>query len=195
MKPEDFDQAEMPFGEPSSPEKEAWRKLFDQPAPLTLEEVQASLRELDAALERIYPAIAHGDVELVLNVVRDYPRVIDEADELFQRAIACNQYGVLDALLEAGLPAACINESGITPLMEAATAGHLEMVRRLLQAGADPNVLPEHHDRKIAPDAYGESAFFFALCLGDRALIDLLAPVTQPAVRSLAHQAHRRRQE
>jgi ankyrin repeat protein len=186
----------LPFGGPSSPAREAWRKLFGEPPPPTPAELEAQQRALDAALERVYPAIETGDVGLVLRVLHECPCLAQlfHADGLLRYAIECDQYGVLEALLGAGIPADTIDESGTTPLMDAAASGRLETARRLLQAGADPNVLPEQYDRKIDPDAYGHSALFFALCRAGREMVDLLVPVTRAEVRELAQEAHRREQ-
>jgi ankyrin repeat protein len=180
----------LPFGQPASPALEAWRKLFGEPMPSTIEDVDQWQRELDDARECVYPAIANGDIQQVLKFLRACPSLTLESDELLRQAIESDQTAVREALLDAGIPATCINESGITPLMNAATEGRLTIARRLLQAGADPNVLPEHWDRKIDPEFYGESALFQALCRGDEAMIDLLSRVTEPAIRELSYHAH-----
>ena len=188
---------ELPFGQPDSPARTAWRKLFGEPPPPTREEVETWWRAIDAVLERAYSAITNGDVEQVLRILQECPDLIQHypGSELLRYAIECNQYGALEALLGAGVPADCIDELGSTALMDAAMAGRLEMARRLLQAGADPNVLPEHYDRKIDPEVFGRSALFFALCRDDRAMVDLLSPATRQEVRALAHQAHHRWQQ
>jgi ankyrin repeat protein len=54
-----------------------------------------------------------------------------------------------------------------TPLRNAAAAGHIEIVRLLLQSGADPN-LPEEH---IAPRGH---ALHSAVCNGHREIVELL---------------------
>jgi hypothetical protein len=192
-----MDRHELPFGEPASPAREAWRKLFGEPPPPSPEELEARQRELDAALERVYPAVAAGDAESVVRALHESPSLAStsEADGLLRYAIECDQLAVVEALLGAGIPADTIDESGNTPLIHAAALGRLAIARRLLQGGADPNVLPEHHDRKINPDDYGHSALFFALRGIDLAMIDLLTPATLPEVRELAWEALRRRQQ
>jgi hypothetical protein len=192
-----MDWQELPFGQPESPAREAWRRLFGEPPPPTPEELEEQQRRIDAALERVYPAVEAGDVPLVLGILQKCPSLGQPffADALLRYAIECNQYGVLDALLGAGIPADLIDELGTTPLMAAACAGRLKMARRLLQAGADPNILPEHHYRKVDPDDYGHCALFFALCRADQAMVDLLTPVTRPEFRELAHEGFRRRQQ
>jgi hypothetical protein len=186
-----------PFGEAWSPARDAWRKLFGEPLPPTPEEWQARQRELDAAVERAYPAIEAGDARAVLRALHECPCLTlpAVADGLLRYAIACDQDAVLEALLGAGIPADSIDESGATPLMEAAARGRLEMARRLLRAGADPDVLPEDYYHKLGPDDAGRSALFFALCRADGPLVDLLAAATRPEVRALAREAHRRWQE
>jgi hypothetical protein len=192
-----MDRHEWPFGEPASPAREAWRKLFGEPPPPSPEEFEARQRELDAALERVYPAAAAGDVESVLLTLQECPSLGSPffADALLRYAIECDQLAVVEALLGAGIPPDTIDELGTTPLMDAAALGRLAIARRLLQGGADANVLPEHYDRKIDPDDYGRSALYFALCRADQAMVDLLTPATLPEVRELAREAHRRRQQ
>ena len=188
MEPESADEWEVPFGEPESPARRAWRKLFGEAPPPTPAEVEAWRYEFDAALERACPLIASGQVQPLLAILQDCPGLAQSlhGDALLRYAIECDRYDVLDALLCVGIRQDRIDENGTTPLMDAAAAGRLEMVCRLLQAGADPNVLPEDHDRKIDREFYGEGHFFFALCRDDRALVALLSAVTRPKVRERA---------
>jgi len=197
MESEHAGEREMPFGEPESPARDAWRKLFDGPTRPTAREIEAWRREIDAAMERADLAIERCDIDQLLQILRDCPAFSQSpsADDLLRHVIKGNQHEALDALLQSGIPADLIDEGGTTPLMDAAGEGRLEMARRLLEAGADPNVLPEHHSRKIDPEAYGMCALYFALCRDDRAMMDLLSPVTRPEVRALAYQAHQRWQE
>ena len=50
------------------------------------------------------------------------------------------RYDVFDQLLIAGAQVNTVNFGGHTPLMQAARNGAVEQARRLLSAGADPNI-------------------------------------------------------
>src|SRR5580704_1192513 len=73
MEPENTGDHELPFEEPELPARDAWRKLIGEPPRLTCEEVEAWRREIDSALERVYPAIASGKVEQALGFLQDCP--------------------------------------------------------------------------------------------------------------------------
>ncbi|KAJ9605133.1 hypothetical protein H2200_010523 [Cladophialophora chaetospira] len=53
---------------------------------------------------------------------------------------------VFDLLISGGADIHLATKSGVTPLMVAAQRGHTWLVRRLLQAGADPNAQPSPED-------------------------------------------------
>ena len=78
---------------------------------------------------------------------------------------------MVDALLRAGAKAAAGNRYGVTPLYLAAVNGNADMIRRLLDAGADPNSV----------DAGGETALMTAARTGN------------PAALRAAHRARRAR--
>jgi ankyrin repeat protein len=67
------------------------------------------------------------------------------------------------------------DESGWTYLMYAAIRGDLDMVRLLVEAGADPDALPEEVARDLDYDQYGWTAQRHAAALGHWAVVDFLA--------------------
>ena len=103
------------------------------------------------------------------------------------RAAELGRAGAVAALLEAVVPPDLINGSGGTPLMAAASNGHAEVARLLLEAGADPDILVEDHGRGGDPEVVGRCALFFALVKGHQELVDLLEQVTHPEVCALAY--------
>ncbi|AMV25599.1 Ankyrin repeat protein [Gemmata sp. SH-PL17] len=142
-------------------------------------------------LERAYAAVDARDPAGVIAAVTGHPRFASTfwSLPLLQYAIESGAVGVVGALLGAGVPADAVDELGATPLMIAAAVGNIEIVRLLLDDGADPNVLPEQHDRDVDPGRCGRSALYEALIRGHRAVIDLLTPVTRSDIRSLADEA------
>ena len=76
------------------------------------------------------------------------------------------------------------DESGRTPLWMASRTGGDVIVRRLVEAGGDPNVLPEDIDSEA--ELRGESPLFYAALHGDEELVAYLWPRTRPEVRSVA---------
>ena len=95
--------------------------------------------QIDDAMERAYPAIASGNVQQLLLILRDCPALAQSPSaDLVRYAIERDQFDVLDALLQAGIPADRIDEMGTTALMDAAATGHLEMGAGCFRPGLTP---------------------------------------------------------
>src|SRR5262245_41049982 len=56
-------------------------------------------------------------------------------------AVHADRLDIVEALLRAGAKAAAADRYGVTPLYLAAVNGNAEMIRRLIDAGVDPNVV------------------------------------------------------
>jgi hypothetical protein len=70
------------------------------------------------------------------------------------------------------------DESGWTYLMYAAIRGDLDMVRLLVEAGADPNAVPEDVARNLDIEQHGWTAKRHAAAQGYWDVSDYLAPLT-----------------
>jgi uncharacterized protein len=60
------------------------------------------------------------------------------------RAVGMNQLPIAEKLLQAGADVNGLGRYGWTPLIEAAFWGRVDMVRLLLDKGADPDIKAEH---------------------------------------------------
>ena len=97
--------------------------------------------------ERIYEAVARGRVSEVQVLVSDDPHRASERDAFgttpLHWACVLGQSEAGAALLVPGVAVNLADDDGVTPLMECArhctTAGHVQLVRALLSAGADPS--------------------------------------------------------
>jgi hypothetical protein len=144
----------------------------------------------EESLARATAATRDGDAIELARILAETPALAGNlfwTAPLMERAAEFGQVGSIRVLLDAGVPPDRTNESGGTPLMEAAWNGHLEAARVLLAAGADPNVLVEDHCQGGDPEVVGRCALFFALANGHQELVDLLEPITRPEVRALAN--------
>ncbi|KAK1248204.1 hypothetical protein MKX08_006424 [Trichoderma sp. CBMAI-0020] len=77
------------------------------------------------------------------------PEVIAFAGRMYDAARA-GDLAVFEQALPAGLPANMTNEKGDTLLMLAAYHGHAELVRLLIQHGADPNRVNDRGQSPLA---------------------------------------------
>lgn len=59
---------------------------------------------------------------------------------LLQAVLNHKENGITSLLLDAGIPPDPVSETGTTPLLAAASRGRAQLVERLLEAGADPEV-------------------------------------------------------
>jgi hypothetical protein len=158
----------------------------------------ADEKALAAELERAYEAIRDGDAEALAGVLERRPDLAKDyhwGPPLLDLAAELGQARAVSVLLDAGLSPGWTDESGGTPLMTAAWEGHPEVVRILLAAGADPDVLVEDHYDGGDPSVIGLCALHFALYKRHQEVVDLLEPVTRPEVRALAYESVERRRE
>ncbi|KFG82308.1 ankyrin domain containing protein [Metarhizium anisopliae] len=77
------------------------------------------------------------------------PEAIELAGRMYDAARA-GDLATFQQALPAGLPANLTNEKGDTLLMLAAYYGHAELVRLLIQHGADPNRLNDKNQSPLA---------------------------------------------
>jgi len=96
----------------------------------------------------LFTAIALGDLERVSVMLKAKPERIGEKDSEgslpLQRAVEMNQFPIAGKLLQAGADVNGVGRYGRTALIEAAFWGRVEMVRLLLDKGANPDIKAEH---------------------------------------------------
>jgi ankyrin repeat protein len=148
----------------------------------------------------IAEAIETGDEESVIRALGEHAELIGEHPGVLEnhldRAVELGRARAVAAMLRGGAFASWPDESGVTPLMTAASHGRLEIARMLLEAGADPDDLAFRDDQIISdPSLDGRCALFFALVGEHPGLVGLIEPLTSPRVRELAEQAARRESE
>ena len=95
-------------------------------------------------------------------------------NNLFRRASIEGDLGAMIALVERGVDFQAVDASGRTPLMLAATYGHIELCSYLLKLGADPN----------AVDLHGSVSRDFALRAGNAEIVQLLSDLSKAAAKS-----------
>ncbi|BBN16069.1 hypothetical protein MPTK1_7g03250 [Marchantia polymorpha subsp. ruderalis] len=104
----------------------------------------------NTAGQQLFSAIREGDVEYVLQMLRDEPKLLN-AGFFYERlaplhvAAQQGQLQILQVLLERGAQVNILNSSGQTPLMLACKSGRWSCIEPLLEAGA--NVLAFDYTR------------------------------------------------
>ena len=91
----------------------------------------------------LFSSAARGQVEVVKLLLRHYESFQEGKDSLrylLSTAAKMDQGGIVATLLAAGVDPNERNQRGWTPLCTAAHSGHLELVRLLLDAGAQLNI-------------------------------------------------------
>lgn len=135
-----------------------------------------------AARDKLYDAIESGDEEQSRQLIAEWPVLASDIEHLI-RAAYLGRVRIAANMLSAGARAGESDESGHTPLMAAASAGHLEVVQMLISANADPSALVGDVEPRIDSDRRGESAMYYALEHGHRDVAEFLAPLTSPWLR------------
>lgn len=91
-----------------------------------------------------HTAIAAGDKDQVIALIRAKPDRLKEKDPQgnlpLQRAVALEQHSMVEALLQAGADVNGVGREGSPPLIGASVSGQAEMVRLLLDHGANPEI-------------------------------------------------------
>jgi len=155
-----------------------------------LTEPTAEQRTLSAAGERLRYAITRFDMDAVEAVVGEYPSLKNDFNCFFHAIEEANAEAVRFFLAH-GVDPNAPDESGRTPLWVASSVGYDLVVQWLVEAGADPNVLPEDVD--LEAERRGESALFYAALHGNEELVAYLWPRTRPDVRAVARELMRAR--
>lgn len=130
-------------------------------------------------VEPFYEAAKAGDAGRVRRMLAEWPILAHHSWEEMGTAVQSGSVGVVSALLEVGVSPRGCDDFGFSPLMMAASAGHLEICRLLVEAGAEVNATQQ--DRPVYE--LGRSALDFAVQGGHRAVADYLAPLTDPGLR------------
>src|SRR5580693_7671371 len=95
-----------------------------------------------AAEARLADAVMSGDKAVLRTIPADRAAVnAPQADgtTALHWAVRHDDLGTADALIKAGADVKAANRYGVTPMALAATNANPVMIRRLLDAGADPN--------------------------------------------------------
>jgi ankyrin repeat protein len=148
-------------------------------------EPSAEQRTLFDATNRLWDAITRFDMAAFDAVVAENPTLRHSSDCFFY-AIEVGNYEAVEFFLAHGADPNAPDESGRTPLWVASRSGGDWMVRRLVEAGGDPNILPEDVDPEA--ELRGESPLFYAALHGDEELVAYLWPRTRPEVRAAARE-------
>ena len=87
---------------------------------------------------------------LCICALADSARADNPRDHVLWRAIRHGDLALLESQLREGAPVNVHASDGTTPLMLAALHGSPEMVKALLDRGADPNAVDKRRRRRIA---------------------------------------------
>lgn len=115
------------------------------------------------AWRRAGEAIRDGDDDALRRVLADRHDLATRGfinRYLLIAAAELGRAGAVADLLDAGFPADEPDESGVTALMVAGWNGHAEVVRLLLEAGADPDAASEEDGSCGDPRASGRCALW-----------------------------------
>jgi hypothetical protein len=144
--------------------------------------------ERAGVLEAYSSAIEVGDPEGARRLLADWP-LLAESDEYLVQAVRLGRAEIVADLLRAGAPANWPDDLGTTPLRFAVERGDLPIVRMLVEAGADPNVLTEDFVPGVPWEHRGRSALFCAVERGYEDVAAFLFPLTSPWLRLRAEWA------
>ena len=150
----------------------------------------------ESLLNRAAGAAREGDLDTLERILSESPEVVAARDghgrtllDLACRAATGDiaiplvpgtpeQHAAVDRILAAGADASAADDDGWTPLHTAAMAGHADLARRLVQAGAP--VRAEAHGRE------GGSPLSYALFYAKACMADVLAPAHPDNLRTAA---------
>jgi hypothetical protein len=137
------------------------------------------------ATEKFWEAITKLDMTTFDALTAEHPS-LKHNYTCFFHAIEIGNLEAVESFLGWGTDPNAPDESGRTPLWVASRFSGDLIVRSLVQAGGDPNVLPED----VGPEAEkrGESPLLYAALNGDEELVAYLWPRTSPEVREIARQ-------
>ena len=148
------------------------------------------------ALPAAAAAARKGDLDTLAGVLEESPAVLAARDASGRSLLdlACRaatgdiaipldpgtpgQHAAVDMILAAGADASCSDRDGWTPLHTAGMAGHADLARRLVRAGAP--VLADAHGRE------GGSPLSYALFYAKPYMAEALAPVYPDNLRTAA---------
>src|SRR5580698_1367173 len=100
-----------------------------------------SAHHASAAEARLADAVMSGDKEILRTLPTDRATINTpqpDGTTALHWAVRRDDLSTADALLKAGADVKAANRYGVTPIALAATNGNPAMLRRLLDAGADP---------------------------------------------------------
>ncbi|MEH1941888.1 MAG: ankyrin repeat domain-containing protein [Nostoc sp.] len=95
-------------------------------------------------------------------------------DELFEAIEDTQDMNRVREIVEAGYNINVQIEEGCTPLIAAVLTGNLEMVKLLVELGADVNLI----------DGYLESPLYYANYNGFKGIVEYLEPMTNAKIRA-----------
>jgi hypothetical protein len=148
-------------------------------------EPTAEQRVLFEATDRFCDVITKLDMATFDALAAEHPSLRHELTCFFH-AVEVGNLEAVESFLSWGADPNEPDESGRTPLWVASRFGGDLIIRRLVEAGADPNVLPENIDPEA--ERRGESPLFYAALEGDEELVAYLWPRTRPEVRATARE-------
>jgi hypothetical protein len=149
-------------------------------------------RARDALTTRVYHAIERDDADELRRVAAERPGWV--GGDVFHDAVRWGSIECVRLLLRLGNSANEPDECGSTPLMYAAQGG-LELVRLLVEAGADPNALAEDFIPEVDEGCRYRSALFWAALAGREEVMGFLGPLTHPELRARLPELLRQRRE
>jgi ankyrin repeat protein len=136
-------------------------------------------RARDACAARVYQAIDRDDADELRRVAAAYPDW--RGGDVFHDAVRRGSIECVRFLLGLGNLAGEPDECGGTPLAYAAEVG-LDLVKLLIEAGADANTLAEDFV-EVDEDCRFRTPLFWAALAGRQEVVEYLAPLTDPDLR------------
>jgi hypothetical protein len=140
---------------------------------------------------RAHRAVEQDDSDELRRLAAERPEW--KGGDVFHHAVRVGSRECVAFLLDMGNSANEPDECGSTPLMYAAQ-GDLDLVRLLVEAGADPNALAEEFV-EVDRDCRFRTPLFWAALAGRREVVEYLAPLTHPDLRAMVPALLRQRRE